>query len=198
MPNRHALAAFISLVPLMGCTPSTNDSDTGTTPISSTFIVTDNPNTDRSGFGNFARYVDMNGLGVYGEEGISDEKLIYVANIFAELLDNDEDGQWDDQAVFDELLAKEALMPVFTDEGSPAEEEFFNNYDGDGVSAVLYDNEVDPSQPGHWGSDATIEETMHTINHRGHVSVYPDVFALEPDSSRLTEAMDRRSRWPVD
>jgi hypothetical protein len=145
----------------------------------------------------FPQYVDMNGLGVYGEDGVSEEKLLYVAAIFAELLDNDEDGQWDDQAIYDELLEQEALMPVFARENSPAEREFFDDYRGDGVSAVLYDNEVDPSQPGHWGSDATIEETMHTINHVGHVSVYPDVFGLEPDSSALSAAMDvaRGGQW---
>ena len=31
---------------------------------------------------------------------------------------------------------------------------------------------------------------MHTINHVGHVNVYPDAFGLEPDSSLLSDAMD--------
>ena len=164
---------------------------------SSGFAVVDNPHTDEPGMGAFTQYVDMNGLGVYGEADISEEKLLYVAAIFAELLDNDEDGHWDDPAVFDELLAQEALMPVFSRENSPAEREFFDDYRGDGVSAVLYDDEVDPSQPGHWGADATIEETLHTINHVGHVSIYPDVFGLQPNSSRLSEAMDvaRGGQW---
>jgi hypothetical protein len=48
----------------------------------------------------FAKHVDMNGLGVYGEKGVSDEKMLYVAAIFAELLDNDENGIWDDSHVF--------------------------------------------------------------------------------------------------
>ena len=42
-----------------------------------------------------------------------------------------------------------------------------SGYQGDGISAVLYRGEVDPSQPGHWGADATVEELMHTINHSG-------------------------------
>jgi len=194
---------FALILPLAACTPSTDNSDSGedsgeqTLPVESTFTAIDNPHSDRSGFGAFTRYVDMNGLSVYGENGISDEKLIYVANIMAELLDNDENGEWDDTALFDKLLEAEMLMPVFAREGSAAENEFFNNYRGDGVSAVLYNREVDPSQPGHWGSDATIEETMHTINHRGHVSLYPEVFGMEPNSSKLTEAMDvaRGGQW---
>ena len=104
MPNSLTLTLLISLIPLTACTSSNTDTDTA--PLSSTFTVVDNPHTGKSGFGEFTRYVDMNGLSVYGEDDVSDEKLLYVANIFAELLDNDEDGQWDDQAVFDELLAK--------------------------------------------------------------------------------------------
>jgi hypothetical protein len=164
---------------------------------SSAFEVVDNPRATDAGFREFTQYIDMNGLGVYGEEGVSEEKMLYVAAIFAELLDNDEDGTWDDSPVFSARLAQEALMPIFVGEGSAAEEEFFEHYDGDGVSAVLYDDEVDPSNPGHWGDDATIEETMHTINHVGHASVYPDVFGLDPGASRLTEAMDiaRGGQW---
>jgi hypothetical protein len=164
---------------------------------SSTFEVVANPHTDRPGFEEFSHYVDMNGLGVYGEDGISEDKMRYVASVFAELLDNNEDGQWDDPNIFAELLKQEALMPIFAREGSKAEQAFFENYEGDGVSAVLYNNEVDPSQPGHWGADATVEETLHTINHVGHVSVYPAQFGLEPDSSLLTDAMDiaRGGQW---
>ena len=159
-------------------------------PSGAIFEVVDNPRADEPAYAEFTRFVDMNGLGVYGEAGVSKRKLLYVANIWAELLDNDEDGAWDDPAVFDVLREEDALMPVFAREGSTAEEAFFRNYDGDGVSAVLYAGEIDPSQPGHWGADATIEETMHTINAVGHVAVYPEAFALEPDSSRLSEAMD--------
>jgi hypothetical protein len=164
---------------------------------SGNFEVVANPLADSPGFREFAHYVNMNGLGVYGEQGISEEKMRYVAAVFAELLDNNEDGQWDDPKVFGKLLDQEAMMPIFAGEGSKAEQEFFHNYDGAGVSAVLYDGEVDPSQPGHWGADATVEETLHTINHVGHVSVYPDIFGIEPDSSLLTEAMDvaRGGQW---
>lgn len=191
MPRPLGLLVLFSIVACTG-----DSSDPG--PVgSSIFEVVDNPLTDEPGYRKFTQYVNMNGLGVYGEDGVSEEKMLYVAAVFAELLDNDEDGQWDDPKVFSELLAQKALMPIFASDGSAAEQEFFDNYNGRGVSAVLYDGEVDPSQPGHWGSDATVEETLHTINHVGHVSVYPEVFGLEPGSSRLTEAMDvaRGGQW---
>jgi hypothetical protein len=84
----------------------------------------------------------------------------------------------------------EAMMPMFDYEGSPAFDDFVSNYDGHGVSAVLFADEVDPDLPGHWGDDASVEEIMHTINHVGHENVYPDAFGLDPDSSLLSDAMD--------
>lgn len=155
------------------------------------FKVEANPRSSERAFSRFDRLVDANGIGVYGERGVSDDKLLYVARVLTELLDNDEDGQWDDPAVVAELLAAEAMMPVFKFEGSRAEEAFADNYQGRGVSAVLYDDEVEPRRPGLWGTDATIEETLHTINAVGHAEVYPDLFGLEPGSSALSRAMDK-------
>ena len=87
-------------------------------------------------------------------------------------------------------MEKNALMPIFTSEWSQAANSFFNNYNGDGVSAVLFNGEIDPSNPGHWGDDATVEEVIHTINHVGHVNVYPETFDIQPNSSIMSEAMD--------
>ena len=72
-------------------------------------------------------------------------------------------------------------MPIFTSEGNSCMGDFEDNYNGDGVSAVLFRNEIDPNNPGHWGDDASVEEILHTINHVGHVSLYPNVFNIEPN-----------------
>ena len=154
------------------------------------FEIVQNPNSSTSGMSLFTKYVEVLGLGIYAEANVEDAYVLHAAHILAELLDNDEDGQVDDQTLWAELLSQEALVPMFNGEGSPAENEFFENYRGDGVGAVLYNNEIDPSQPGHWGADATIEEIMHTINAVGHRVVYPAAFDIEPNSSKLTEAMD--------
>jgi hypothetical protein len=82
-------------------------------------------------------------------------------------------------------------MPVFQSENGNSIDTFFDNLGDDGCTgAVLFRNEIDPNQPGHWGSDATVEEVLHTINSCGHVEVYPSLYALEPNSSYLTAAMD--------
>ena len=158
--------------------------------LESYFTIQANPDTDAPGMECLTRYVDVLGLSIYAEGGFTNAQVLHAAAVFAELLDNDEDGVVDDQALYDQLLSVNAMMPMFNQEGSPGYNDFIYNYQGSGVSAVLFAEEVDPTQPGHWGADATVEEIMHTINHRGHVAVYPEAFAIDPDSSLLSAAMD--------
>lgn len=160
---------------------------------SSIFSIQENPHVDQSGMACFTKYVEVFGLGVYAESGFSDEQVLHAADVLAELLDNDEDGVADDQALLLRLQNMNALVPMFDSEEkdeSPALLDFMENYNGNGVSAVLFADEVDPENPGLWGSDATIEEIMHTINHIGHVHLYGDAFSLQPNSSLLSDAMD--------
>ena len=155
------------------------------------FEIENNPNPNQPGFSYFTKYVNvLDCFEIYAPSNISDEKVLHAAAIAAELLDNNEDGEVDDFLIKQELSNNNALMPIFTSESSQAANSFFNNYNGDGVSAVLFNNEIDPSQPGHWGDDASVEEIIHTINHIGHVSIYPEAFDIEPNSSYMSNAMD--------
>ncbi len=154
------------------------------------FDVEANPDAGQAAFSGFTKYVNVFGFKVYGENNITDAQMKHVASVTAELLDNDEDGTVDDAALLSQLLSQGALMPVFNSEGSPAMDAFENNYNGDGVSAILFADEIDPSQPGHWGDDATVEEVLHTINHVGHIQMYPSIFGIGPNSSTMSDAMD--------
>ncbi len=171
------------------CAPSNATSDDSVA-IDSYFEIQENPMAAQGGMKCLTRYVNVFGLSVVAESALTTAQVLHGAAVLAELLDNDEDGVADDPALLTRLQDVKAVFPMFNAEGSPAYSDFESNYAGHGVSAVLFANEVDPTQPGHWGADATVEETMHTINHRGHVSVYPDAFGLEPGSSLLTAAMD--------
>ena len=111
--------------------------------------------------------------------------MLHAASVAAELLDNNEDGIVDDILLESKLQDSEAMMPLFSSEWSPAMDDVWDFYNGC-VSAALFNNEIDPNQPGHWGDDATVEETLHTINHVGHVSIYPSVFNIHPNSSEMT------------
>ena len=155
------------------------------------FTIDPNPNTNDPALVPFTKYVDVLGcFSIYAESTISDAKVLHAAAVAAELLDNNEDGVVDDPLIESQLISENALMPIFSSEGSSVENIFFNNYNGDGVSAVLYKNEIDPTQTGHWGDDATVEEIIHTINHVGHTNVYPSAFSMGPNSSLMSTAMD--------
>ena len=155
------------------------------------FTIDPNPNSSNTALSAFTKYIDVLGcFSIYAESSISDAKVLHAAAVAAELLDNDEDGIVDDPLIETQLSNENALMPIFSSEGSSAENIFFNNYNGNGVSAVLYKNEIDPNNPGHWGNDATVEEVIHTINHVGHTNVYPNAFSLSPNSSLMSTAMD--------
>ena len=155
------------------------------------FDIESNPYPNSSALSCFSKYVRvLDCFDVYAESTVTDEKVLHVAAVIAELLDNDEDGIVDDLALKNKLNQENALMPVFTYDGSPCMDQFMDNYNGDGVSAALWRNEIDPSQPGHWGDDATVEEVLHTINHVGHVSIYSNDFNILPNSSTMSDAMD--------
>ncbi len=137
------------------------------------------------------KYIDVLGcFSVYAESTIADEKVLHAAAVAAELLDNNEDGIVDDPLIETKLTNENALIPIFYEDGNTAMNTFENYYQGDGVSAVLWNFEIDPSQTGHWGDDATVEEIIHTINHVGHTNVYPAAFSMQPNSSLMTAAMD--------
>ena len=157
---------------------------------SNDFEIQENPHVDQPAMRSFIKYVEVFGLRIYAEDALTDAQVLHAANVLAELLDNDEDGTVDDAALLTQLQDTGFIMPMFNREDSAAMKDFMRHYQGEGVSAVLFADEVDPTQPGHWGTDASVEEIMHTINHRGHVEIYPEAFGLEPGSSRLTAAMD--------
>lgn len=155
------------------------------------FTIDPNPNATDPALALFTKYVDVLGcFSIYAESTISDAKVLHAAAVAAELLDNNEDGIVDDPLIESQLTSESALMPIFYDDGNTAMNTFENYYQGDGVSAVLYNFEIDPAQTGHWGDDATVEEIIHTINHVGHTNIYPNAFSMQANSSLMSDAMD--------
>lgn len=154
-------------------------------------VIEENPYVNDLALSTFSKYVKvLDCFELLAESSVSDAKVLHAAAIAAELLDQNEDGIADDPILVEALISGQALMPIFGNEGSLAEELLFENYEGDGIGAVLYSGEINPSEPGYWGEDATVEEVIHTINSVGHVSMYPNAFGLSPGSSLLSEAMD--------
>ena len=154
------------------------------------FDVEANPSPNHPALGSFTKYIDVLGcFKIYAQSNISDEKALHAAAVAAELLDNDEDGIVDDPLVEASLANSNAMIPIFNSEWAPGMDDVWDYYDGC-LGAALFRNEIDPSQPGHWGDDASVEEILHTINNCGQLPIYPDVFGLAPNSSIMSDAMD--------
>ena len=154
------------------------------------FDIESNPNPFDPALNSFSKYVNvLDCFHIYAESSISDAKVLHAAAITAELLDNNEDGIVDDPLVKTALQNSESMMPLFSSEWSPAMDDVWNYYDGC-LGAALFKNEIDPTQPGHWGDDASVEEILHTINTCGQLEVYPQAFGLSPNSSLMSYAMD--------
>ncbi len=152
--------------------------------------LVDNPNSNSQALSSFTTYVNvLDCFEIYGESQVSDEKVLHAAAVAAELLDNNEDGIVDDPAVEAALRNSNAMMPIFNSEWSSGQDNVFDYYNGC-LGAVLYRNEMDPSQSGHWGDDASVEEILHTINACGQLEVYPNVFGVQANSSLMSDAMD--------
>ena len=152
--------------------------------------ISSNPHPFDPALNAFTKYVNvLDCFHIYAEPSISDAKVLHAAAVAAELLDNNEDGFVDDPMVESALKNSESMMPIFSTEWSTAMDDVWDNYDGC-VSAALFNNEIDPSQPGHWGDDASVEEILHTINACGQLEVYPQAFGLAPNSSLMSDAMD--------
>ena len=155
--------------------------------------ILSNPDAENPAFSEFDRYINVLGtIKFYAEPGVSDAQLLHAASIGAELLDNDENGVVDDIDLAEQLITINAVMPLFFNEGSSAENAMMDNWDDSFcVSAVLYSQEISPWAPVDWFEDACLEEILHTINVCGHVELYPSTFALAPPGgSLLCQAMD--------
>lgn len=163
----------------------------------STCTVGANSNPPHSSFNLFTKHIDVFGVGVYAHADVPDNKVIHTANVMRQYLDNNEDGSADNEgndplpseAVVEAMVARNAAMIMFNDEGSAEEENFFDALP-DGIEIQpLYGFESRPEGSGAAGFDATLEEVLHLITHVGYANAYPEVWG-ETSGSTVAKAMD--------
>ena len=78
------------------------------------FEIQENPNINDFALSIFQKYVNvLGGIHIYALESISDEKVLHVAAVAAELLDNNEDGFIDDPIIGTQLSSQHVIMPIF-------------------------------------------------------------------------------------
>jgi hypothetical protein len=135
----------------------------------------------------YNRKVVVFGIDIYAVPAVEDVKLLHAANVMAQYLDNDEDGNVDDQLVLDKMLENQAFMVMWKTE-SDLENTFPSGREGQDLG----NDETHPSfvANGKTGEfDATLEEVLHIINNAGHSYAYPDAFGQNVGSD-LANAMD--------
>ncbi len=143
----------------------------------------------------FTKEKTVFGIKLYATEGVSDEKLQHAANVMAEYLDNDEDGEADNPAVVAKMVENGASMVIFTD---PHESEhnmrkldaFMKTVKNPDALQDLYDSEIHINFTANGVFDATYEEVLHLITHVGYAKVYPEVFGEYPGTT-VANAMDK-------
>jgi hypothetical protein len=181
------LCVFVTVFNCVSC--SSDDS-----PSSSTGVIEpgNDPNftivTNNDGIlSSYNRKVVVFGIDIYAVPAVEDIKLLHAANVMAQYLDNDEDGNVDDQLVLDKMLENQAFMVMWK-----TENDLENTFPSGREGQDLGNDETHPSfvANGKTGEfDATLEEVLHIINNAGHSYAYPDAFGQNVGSD-LANAMD--------
>lgn len=149
----------------------------------------------------FSQFVEVFGMYVIATEGAPGEYVLHTANVLAQYIDNDEDGQADDADVLQHLVDNRYVVPVWR---ADEREAFWSSVqgtaceDGLGMAASMYYDGDDWAlgglvDAGTW--DTNLEEVWHVVS-VGWYETYPDEFGVALDTSgavipsSLTEATD--------
>ena len=139
----------------------------------------------------FSKHVDVLGLHVYATSNTPNSKVLHAANILAQWIDNNEDGEPDDALVHEKLVSLHASIIMWPSEGQ-ADQDFDKIPDWVWDTLVmqpLFGFETNPGYPGNQWFDASLEECLHVVTWGGYSRVYPSVFGEFP-GSQIGKAMD--------
>lgn len=131
----------------------------------------------------YTKKVEVFGLFVYATSTTRDDKLIHAANVLAEYLDNDEDGEPDNPEIMKALVKRRgAIVMRSRDEERTA--------GPTPRGQTLYGEETIPNAEAAGRFDASLEEVLHMVSDIGWADAYPAVFNRKP-GSKIADAMDR-------
>ena len=142
----------------------------------------------------FDKFVNVFGIYVAGVPEASNAFVLHTANVLAQYIDNDEDGDPDDPEVLRVLVRGNYIVPVWTELDR---ESLWNRIQGRpcvddiGMTASMYIDEDEwafggIAATGSW--DTNLEEVWHVVS-IGWYEAHPEYFG-DTSRSRLGEAMD--------
>ena len=143
----------------------------------------------------FDKCVEVFGLRVLATSGVSEAKTLHAANVLAEYLDNDEDGNVDQAEVLAALKgasnAQIATMVLFASEQEQeSKQSAFEAFENSITRAQnLFANEIFEGGSNGSDRDATLEEVLHLVTDKGWDEAFPSVWGEKVGSS-IALAMD--------
>ncbi len=121
---------------------------------------------------------------ICAKDNISHEKLAHAAQVAAEWLDNDLDGQIDEPGLINSMKKSKPLLIMsqyeFTQQEIYKLESSFDDY----LGQDLYGEET---KPGGYIRDATQEEVLHLVVNSAWSVLYPEIFGQETSSKVYKE-----------
>ncbi len=126
-------------------------------------------------------------IDIYAVASVEDRKLLHAANLMAQYLDNDEDGNIDNPEVWNAMKNARAFMVMWKTESDLDNLNPPNGREGQDLG----NDETRPEWHGNRSGefDAALEEVWHIITHAGYANAYPSVFG-EGAGTALSNAMD--------
>jgi len=121
----------------------------------------------------FTRRVEVFGLYIYATNTLPDNKLLHAANVWAQFIDNDEDGIPDNQKVLDAMLERGTCVVMAVNEEERESVPREEKPRGQG----LYGRETFPDALEEGIFDVTLEEVLHPYT-RGYALAYPEIFGF--------------------
>lgn len=136
----------------------------------------------------FTKYVDVFCIPVATIDSVSNERLLEVAAILAQYLDNNEDGYVDDPKLLDSLLANRTIIPLLlSDHRDRISKTIYNyiaHYNSNLTAAALVfsENYTENKMEGY-------EEINHILFDTGYSIIYADAFEIS-SNSQIAQCMD--------
>ncbi|PCH99501.1 MAG: hypothetical protein COB81_10975 [Flavobacteriaceae bacterium] len=186
----YVVMSVLSVVML--CAACSKDDDTND--VTKTVDPGNDPNftivaNSDAGFKNLNRKVMVFNIPIYAFEGVDDAKLLHAANVMAQYLDNDEDGEIDNSTIYNSIISNKAFLFMWKTEDDMEKMDTSNGVEF-GQDLGSDETNIEWHGSGHTGSfDAALEEVWHMITNGGHERVYPDVFGSQT-GSEISKAMN--------
>jgi hypothetical protein len=158
-------------------------------------ISTTLPSDLQSASSVFSKYVEVFGLRILATSSVSDDKVLHTANVLAEYLDNDENGEVDQPEILTSLTGSSqstiSTMVLFASESEQ------NSLDSSLASLEtimtrtqnLFAEEIFENGSQGENRDATLEEVLHLVTDKGWDEAFPSVWG-EKKGSSIANAMD--------